>query len=51
VPPATPDGLQLGLEEVLVDLSLVDRHAFLDAEPDDRSRSMLSSFASSSGVR
>src|SRR5205809_816380 len=30
-----PDRLQLGLEEELVDLSLVDRHALLDAELDD----------------
>ncbi len=29
-----PERLQLGLEEVLVDLALVDRHAFLHAEPD-----------------
>src|ERR1041384_931882 len=29
------DGLELGLEEVLVDLPLIDRDAFRDAELDD----------------
>src|SRR3990170_2623245 len=30
------DGLELGLEQGLVDLAVVDRDALLDAEPDDR---------------
>ena len=46
-----PTRLELRLEQVLVDLALVDRDALLDAEPMITSRSIPSSFDSSSGVR